>query len=143
MARRARGMGFLTGGGRAAGCARARASVCAPSHRARCTPAHRRWIAGNVGLAFTKPWPKRMNHRLPDLPYELVALEPAIDTHTMQLHHAGHHAAYVATLNEAVAEHPQLAGRSATWLLANARAIPNEARQGILTAAGGHGNQRP
>ena len=78
-----------------------------------------------------------MNHRLPDLPYEVVALEPVIDTRTMQLHHSRHHAAYVAALNDAVAEYPQLAERSATWLLANARNLPDAARPTILAAAGG------
>ena len=81
-----------------------------------------------------------MKHRLPDLPYEVVALEPAIDTRTLQLHHSRHHAGYVAQLNDAIAEFPQLAERSATWLLANPRMVPDAARVSILAAAGGHVN---
>ena len=81
-----------------------------------------------------------MKHFLPDLPYEVVALEPVIDTRTLQLHHSRHHAGYVAALNEAAAEFPQLAERSATWLLANPRGIPDAARPAILAAAGGHVN---
>jgi Fe-Mn family superoxide dismutase len=81
-----------------------------------------------------------MKHRLPDLPYEVVALEPVIDTRTVQLHHSRHHAGYVAALNDAAAEFPQLAERSATWLLANPRMIPDAARPAILAAAGGHVN---
>jgi len=81
-----------------------------------------------------------MNHRLPDLPYEVVALEPVIDTRTLQIHHSRHHAAYVAALNEALSEHPQLAERSAGWLLSNARSIPDAARPSILANAGAHVN---
>ena len=32
---------------------------------------------------------------LPPLPYDYAALEPAIDTQTMNIHHSKHHAAYV------------------------------------------------
>lgn len=41
---------------------------------------------------------------LPPLPYEYAALEPHIDTQTMQLHHDKHHAAYVSNLNKALNE---------------------------------------
>ena len=37
---------------------------------------------------------------LPPLPYDYAALEPAIDTQTMNIHHSKHHAAYVKNLNE-------------------------------------------
>jgi superoxide dismutase, Fe-Mn family len=39
---------------------------------------------------------------LPDLPYDYDALEPYIDTTTMQIHHDKHHATYVANLNKAM-----------------------------------------
>lgn len=39
---------------------------------------------------------------LPDLPYATNALEPAIDTRTMQIHHGKHHAGYVRKLNAAM-----------------------------------------
>jgi Fe-Mn family superoxide dismutase len=45
---------------------------------------------------------------LPPLPYSYVALEPHIDALTMQIHHDRHHAAYVANLNKAVAEFPEV-----------------------------------
>ncbi|MGP8215919.1 MAG: Fe-Mn family superoxide dismutase [Bacteroidia bacterium] len=41
---------------------------------------------------------------LPPLPYDYNALEPHIDTLTMQIHHDKHHAAYVNNLNKAIAE---------------------------------------
>lgn len=40
---------------------------------------------------------------LPPLPYDYSALEPAIDTQTMTIHHTKHHAAYVKNLNELLA----------------------------------------
>jgi len=45
---------------------------------------------------------------VPALPYAFDALEPHIDAQTMQIHHDKHHAAYVANLNKAVAEFPEL-----------------------------------
>lgn len=41
---------------------------------------------------------------LPALPYTYDALEPHIDTQTMQIHHDKHHKAYVDNLNKAVKE---------------------------------------
>ncbi len=40
---------------------------------------------------------------LPPLPYDYNALEPYIDTLTMQIHHDKHHKVYVDKLNEAIA----------------------------------------
>jgi Fe-Mn family superoxide dismutase len=44
-----------------------------------------------------------MAFELPALPYAHDALEPHIDTKTMEIHHGKHHAAYVTNLNAAVA----------------------------------------
>ncbi|QQR97224.1 MAG: superoxide dismutase [Sphingobacteriales bacterium] len=43
-----------------------------------------------------------MAFELPQLPYATNALEPHIDTKTMEIHHGKHHAAYVNNLNTAV-----------------------------------------
>ena len=40
-------------------------------------------------------------YSVPDLPYAFEALEPYIDTPTMKIHHAKHHATYVANINKA------------------------------------------
>jgi Fe-Mn family superoxide dismutase len=40
-------------------------------------------------------------HQLPPLPYDYNALEPYMDTQTLQLHHDKHHAGYVRGLNKA------------------------------------------
>ncbi|TAF43977.1 MAG: superoxide dismutase [Sphingobacteriales bacterium] len=43
-----------------------------------------------------------MAFELPALPYATNALEPSIDTATMEIHHSKHHAAYVTNLNKAL-----------------------------------------
>ena len=47
-----------------------------------------------------------MAFTLPSLPYTHDALEPHIDTLTMQIHHGKHHQAYVDNLNKAIAGTP-------------------------------------
>lgn len=47
-----------------------------------------------------------MAFTLPALPYAPEALEPHIDTQTMQIHHGKHHQAYVDNLNKAIAGTP-------------------------------------
>lgn len=49
-----------------------------------------------------------MAYSLPPLPYDYGALEPHIDTETMQIHHDKHHATYVKNLNAAVEKFPEL-----------------------------------
>jgi Fe-Mn family superoxide dismutase len=53
---------------------------------------------------------------LAPLPYPHDALQPVIDTKTMQIHHGRHHKAYVDNLNKAVADNAALQGRSLDFL---------------------------
>ena len=43
-----------------------------------------------------------MSFQLPDLSYDHNALEPYIDSKTMQIHHGKHHAGYTSKLNAAI-----------------------------------------
>lgn len=52
-----------------------------------------------------------MAFKLPDLPYAFDALEPHIDSKTMEIHHGKHHAGYTSKLNAAI-EGTDLEGKS-------------------------------
>ena len=45
-----------------------------------------------------------MSFKLPQLPYAFDALEPHVDTRTMEIHHGKHHAGYTNKLNTAIAD---------------------------------------
>jgi Fe-Mn family superoxide dismutase len=76
-----------------------------------------------------------MAFTLAPLPYAHDALEPHIDTLTMQIHHGKHHQAYVDNLNKAIAgtEHEN---KSLAQLIAHAGAISAPVRNN----GGGHWN---
>jgi Fe-Mn family superoxide dismutase len=76
-----------------------------------------------------------MSFTLAPLPYAHDALEPHIDTLTMQIHHGKHHQAYVDNLNKAVAGTPN-EGKSLEELVASAGAISPAVRNN----GGGHWN---
>jgi len=79
-------------------------------------------------------------HALPPLAYDYAALEPHIDTTTMQIHHDKHHQTYVDNLNKAVADLPDLATRSPLDLIQGLADAPEEKRATIRNNAGGHVN---
>ncbi len=76
-----------------------------------------------------------MAFTLPALPYAHDALEPHIDTLTMQIHHGKHHQAYVDNLNKAVAGTPN-EGKSLEDLVKVAGTISPAVRNN----GGGHWN---
>ncbi len=43
-----------------------------------------------------------MEHKLPELPYALDALQPHLSKETLEFHHGKHHAAYVTNLNNLI-----------------------------------------
>ena len=76
-----------------------------------------------------------MAFTLPALPYAYDALEPYIDTTTMQIHHGKHHQAYVDNLNKAIAGTPN-ENKSLEELVASAGSISPAVRNN----GGGHWN---
>jgi Fe-Mn family superoxide dismutase len=81
-----------------------------------------------------------MAFELPPLPYDYNALEPHIDTQTMQIHHDKHHQAYVTNLNNALQGQDQLASMSVDDLLRNINQVPDSIRTAVRNNAGGHSN---
>jgi len=79
-------------------------------------------------------------HQLPELPYAVSALEPHIDTRTMEIHHGKHHKAYVDNLNKALESAPELAGKAALELIRDLASVPEGIRTAVRNNAGGHVN---
>lgn len=59
-----------------------------------------------------------MSFTLPELPYATDALEPNVDTRTMEIHHGKHHAGYTSKLNAAI-EGTDLDGKTIENILIN------------------------
>jgi len=80
-----------------------------------------------------------MSFSLDPLPYPYEALEPHIDTQTMQIHHDKHHQAYVNNLNAAITGH-----EADSWdiekILTNLDKIPEDKRMAVRNNGGGHHN---
>src|SRR3954465_10952349 len=81
-----------------------------------------------------------MAFELPPLPYDYSALEPNIDTQTMQIHHDKHHATYVTNLNNAISGNSDLESMSAEELIKNLDRVPEDKRTAVRNNGGGHVN---
>jgi superoxide dismutase, Fe-Mn family len=81
-----------------------------------------------------------MPFTLPNLPYAANALEPAIDTMTMEIHHGRHHKAYVDNLNKALEAQPALASKPIDQLMRDIKQVPEAIRQAVINNGGGHAN---
>ncbi len=102
---------------------------------------------GSASDAILQVYP----YELPDLPYAADALEPVTSATTQDLHHDGLHANYVAEVNAALGDQPDLQGFTLEDLLLNLGAVPTDeitALNGVVkprnvlvqTNAGGHYN---
>jgi len=81
-----------------------------------------------------------MPHQLPELGYSLDALEPHIDSKTMEIHHGKHHAGYVKKLNAALQSEPAWQDKSIEDLLKNIKDVPENIRGAVRNNGGGHAN---
>ncbi len=79
-------------------------------------------------------------YELPKLPYAYDALEPFIDAKTMEIHYTKHHATYVAKLNEALANYPELQAKTVKELLIGLQGIPDAIKTAVRNHGGGHFN---
>ena len=80
-----------------------------------------------------------MAYTLPELAYAYDALEPHIDTQTMQIHHTKHHQTYINNINAAIAgtDWEKLAVEA---LVAQVEHVPEQLKATIINNAGGHAN---
>jgi Fe-Mn family superoxide dismutase len=81
-----------------------------------------------------------MAYELPALPYAHDALEPFIDTMTMQIHHGKHHQAYVTNLNAALEQYPDFQKQSVDDVIRNIANVPEAIRTAVRNNGGGHAN---
>lgn len=76
---------------------------------------------------------------LPNLPYAHNALEPYIDSQTMELHHGKHHQTYVDKLNAAIKD-TEHTGKTIEQLLQSLDELPENIRTAVRNNGGGHYN---
>ncbi len=81
-----------------------------------------------------------MGFTLPNLPYDIGALEPHIDAKTMEIHHGKHHQTYVTNLNAAIEKTPELANKSLDDLMRGINSVPEAVRTAVRNNGGGHWN---
>ncbi len=97
-------------------------------------------VPGSHSAGIVDPHKLHFPYVLDPLPYPADALEPYLDTETMNLHHGKHHAAYVNNLNKALEQHPQLQQQSLADLLQNLESLPESLHNAVLNNGGGHLN---
>ena len=76
---------------------------------------------------------------VPALTFAHDALEPFINTRTMELHHGLHHGAYVSKFNAAI-EGTDLESKTAEEIVSNLDAVPEDIRGAVRNNGGGHVN---
>ncbi len=81
-----------------------------------------------------------MAFELPSLPYAFDALEPHIDSQTMQIHHGKHHAGYTNNLNKALEGHAALQSKTIEDLLGSLDSVPEAIRTAVRNNGGGFAN---
>jgi superoxide dismutase, Fe-Mn family len=91
-------------------------------------------MLGRAALAQTQPF------SLPPLGYAYEALEPHIDTATMNFHHRNHHNAFIGNLNGLVERYADLATKQPVEILSNLSAVPEAVRGPVRNNLGGHWN---
>ncbi|MBJ9374225.1 superoxide dismutase [Acinetobacter sp. TGL-Y2] len=80
-----------------------------------------------------------MAYSLPQLPYAYDALEPNIDTQTMEIHHTKHHQTYINNINAAI-EGTEWEKLSVEALVSKVKEVPAELKNNVINNAGGHAN---
>ena len=79
-------------------------------------------------------------HQLPKLLYSFDALEPYMDSKTVELHYTKHHQGYCDKFNLALEKHPKLFEKNAEELLSNLNIIPEDIKKQVINFGGGYVN---
>ena len=80
-----------------------------------------------------------MSYTLPVLPYPYDALEPHIDSKTMEIHHSKHHQTYINNINAGIAG-TEWEDLSVESLISKFNEVPQQLKQNVINNAGGHAN---
>lgn len=80
-----------------------------------------------------------MSYTLPVLPYPYDALEPHIDSKTMEIHHSKHHQTYINNINAGIAG-TEWEDLSVEVLISKFNEVPQQLKQNVINNAGGHAN---
>ena len=80
-----------------------------------------------------------MSYTLPALPYAYEALEPYVDTQTMQIHHTKHHQTYINNINAAI-EGTKWEKLSVENLVRKVNEVPADIKNNVINNGGGHAN---
>lgn len=83
-----------------------------------------------------------MAHKLPKLDFTYDALEPYIDTRTMEIHHTKHHQGYINKYVAALEGHAELLDKDVEDVLRNLDLVPEAKRQAVINNGGGYFNHR-
>jgi superoxide dismutase, Fe-Mn family len=83
-----------------------------------------------------------MSFELPALPYSYIALEPAIDAMTLEIHYTKHHATYLKNLNAALDKYPDIYAKSMSiaQILSDLSKVPEDIRTAVRNNGGGYYN---
>lgn len=79
-------------------------------------------------------------YKLEPLSFAYDALEPYIDTKTVEIHYSKHHQSYVDKLNAATEKYPELQKKGVEELLKNLGRAPEDIRNQVRNFGGGHAN---
>ena len=78
-----------------------------------------------------------MEKKILDLSYGFDALEPYVDSKTMEIHHDKHYAGYVKKLNTALESYDDLKDKTTEDLLKDISLIPEEIKTAVINNGGG------
>ena len=80
-----------------------------------------------------------MAYSLPPLPYAYDALEPNIDSKTMEIHHTKHHQTYINNINAGI-EGTEWEKFTVEELVSKVNEVPENLKNNVINNAGGHAN---